>query len=159
MRGIFCGCNARNNEEYRKVIRNRMKAMIALIIIGIITMIVGFGTKAYLKTSINEHMLGVYSGVGAGLFVAGVILWIKNILLLNDENKLKESRLSNTDERIQEIGNKSIRTAAYVMLVVMYAAALIGGLFNQVLFQVLICIIFIFILSYMIAFKYYSKRM
>lgn len=159
MNGIFCGCKAKNNEEYRKVIKNRMKALMGLIIIGIITMTVGFGAESFFKTSINEHMLGVYSGVGVGLFVGGIILWIKNKFLLNDDNKLKESRLSNTDERIQEIGNKSIRIAALIMLIVMYATALIGGLFYQILFQVLILIIFMFIIAYVIAFKYYSKKM
>jgi uncharacterized membrane protein len=159
MKGIFCGCKARNNEEYRKVIKNRMKALIGLIIIGIITMAVGFGAESFIKTSINEHMLGVYSGVGVGLFVGGIILWIKNKLILNDDNKLKESRLSNTDERIQEIGNKSIRVAAFIMIIVMYVAALIGGLFYQILFQALILIIFAFIITYLIAFKYYSKKM
>ena len=48
MKGILCGTTVKTNKEYKKVIRNRMKLM-----------------------------LGVYSGMGAGLFVAGIILWLK----------------------------------------------------------------------------------
>ena len=83
MRGILCGSTAKTNEEYKKILKKRMRIMVAIVIIGIITAAVGFGAEFYLKTSINEHMLGVYSGVGTGLSVSGIILWIKNRLLLN----------------------------------------------------------------------------
>lgn len=159
MKGILCGTTARTNEEYKKVIKNRMKLMVAIIIIGIITATAGFFAEFYLEVPINEHMLGVYSGIGAGLFAAGIILWIKNRLLLNNDEKLKESRLSNTDERIQEIGNKAFRTATYVMLVALYASALIGGLFYPVLVEALMFIVCTFLLGYMIAFKYYNNKM
>lgn len=159
MKGILCGTTAKTNEEYKKVIKNRMKLMVAIIIIGIITATVGFGGEFYLEVPINDHMLGVYSGMGVGLFVAGIILWIKNRLLLNNDEKLKESRLSNTDERIQEIGNKAFRAATYVMLVALYATALIGGLFYPVLVKALVFIVWTFFLAYMIAFKYYNNKM
>jgi hypothetical protein len=159
MRGILCGTTVKTNEEYKKVIRKRMKSMIAISIIGIITATVGFGSEFYFKIAINEQMLGVYSGMGTGLFVAGIILWIKNKLLLNNDEKLKESRLSNTDERIQEIGNKAFRVATYALLVALYAAALIGGLLYPVLVKCLLLLVCTFLLTYVIAFKYYNKKM
>lgn len=159
MKGILCGTTAKTNEEYKKVIKSRMKIMVVIIIIGIITSTIGFGAEFYLKVSTNEMMMGVYSGLGVGLFVAGTILLIKNRMLLNDEEKLKASRLNNTDERIQEISNKAFRIAALVMIVALYATALIGGIFYQVLIQVLLFIVCIFLLSYVIAFKYYNNKM
>ncbi|MBL4934317.1 hypothetical protein JK636_00945 [Clostridium sp. YIM B02515] len=159
MKEIFCTTTAKTNDEYREVIKKRMRTMVLLIIIGFITALVGFGAESYLKLSINEHMLGVYTGVGTGLFVGGIILWIKNKLLLGNEDKLKESRLSNTDERIQEIGNRALRTATYVIIIVIYAIALIGGLFNQILFQAFMFVIFTFIIAYAIAYKYYNGKM
>jgi len=159
MKGILCGSTAKTNEEYRKVIKSRMKIMAVIIIIGIITAAIGFGAEFYLKVSINEHMMGVYSGIGVGIFVAGTILLIKNRLLLKNDEKLKESRLNNTDERIQEIGNRAFRTASYIMLLSLYVTALIGGLFYQVLVEVLLFIVCTFLLSYVIAFKYYNNKM
>lgn len=159
MKGILCGTTAKTNEEYKKVIKNRMKMMVALIFIGIITAIVGFVAEFYFKVPINDTMLGVYSGIGTGLFAAGIILWVKNRLLLNNEEKLKISRLNNSDERNQEIGNKAFLAATYVMLVVLYATALIGGLFYPVLVKILLFIACTFSLTYMIAFKYYNNKM
>lgn len=159
MRGILCGSKAKTNEEYRKVLKSRMKIMVGIVIIGIITATVGFGAEYYWEVPINDQMLGVYSGIGTGLFVAGVGLWIKNRLLLNNDEKLKESRLNNTDERIQEIVNKAFRIAAYTMLVSLYATALIGGLFYPILVKVLMFIVCTFLLAYTIAFKYYNSKM
>lgn len=159
MRGILCRGTARTNEEYIKVIKNPMKIMIAIIVIGILTAVVGFGSEFYLKTPISTHMLGVYSGVGIGLFIIGTILWIKNKRLLNNDEKLNESRLNNTDERIQEIGHKAFRVASYVMLIALYSTALIGGLFYPVLVEALMFISCTFLVAYLIAFKYYNSKM
>lgn len=159
MNGILCKTIAKNNEEYKVVIKNRIKIMMAMTIIGIITAAVGFGAEFYFKAGINEHMLGVYSGVGTGLFAAGIILWIKNKRLLGNDEKLKERRLANTDERNIEIGNKAFRVAAGVMLVALYATGLIGGLFYHVLVEAFLFIVCIFLIAYLIAYIYYNKKM
>jgi uncharacterized membrane protein len=159
MRGILCVSNVKTNEEYKKVIKTRMKIMAGIIFLGIITAGIGFSAEFYFNAPMNEHMLGVYSGLGVGLFIAGTILLIKNRLLLKDDKKLKESRLSNTDERIQEISNKAFKVASYAMVIALYLIALIGGLFYPVLAEVLLAIVCIFLLAYMAAFKYYNNRM
>jgi hypothetical protein len=159
MNGLFCWTNAKNNEEYKKVIRFRMNIMVILGIIGIATFAVALLAEYKWKVSVSEHMLGVYSGAGTGLFAAAVALWIKNKLLLKNEEKLKESRLNNTDERIREISSKAFRTAAAILLIALYAFALIGGIFYPVLVQVLLSIACIFLVSYVIAFKIYEKKM
>ena len=159
MSGFLCQTTAKTNEEYKIVIKKRIKRMVIMTVIGFITAAVGFGAEIYLKTSINEHMLGVYSGVGTGLFAGGIILWIKNRRLLGNEEKLKASRLANTDERNRAIGNKAFRVAAGVMLVAVYATGLIGGLFYQVLVIAFLFIVCIFVIAYLIAFIYYNKKM
>lgn len=159
MKGLFCGCSANSNEEYKKVIKTRMKIMILLFVIGNITLAVALLAKNIWTVSINEHMLGVYSGVGVGLMAASVILWIKNKLILADEEKLKKSRLSNTDERIQEISNKALRVGTIVLLIALYALGLIGGLFYPVLVKILLSMVFVFLIAYLIAYKIYEKRM
>lgn len=159
MRGILCSSTVRTNEEYREVVKSRIKIMAVLIVVGIITAAVGFSVEFYFHVPINEHMLGVYSGVGVGLFVVGTMLLIKNRLLLNNDEKLKESRLNYTDERNQEISDKAFRTASYTMLIAMYAVALIGGLFYPILAEILLFVVCIFLLTYIISFKYYNNKM
>jgi len=159
MRGILCVSNVRTNEEYRKVIKVRMRIMLLLVVMGIISATIGLGAELYIETPINSHMLGVYSGMGVGLIISGTVLWIKHRLLLNNEDKLKESRVSYTDERIKEIGNKAFRVASYAMLVAVYVMALVGGLYNIIIFQVLMVIPFVFILVYAISYKYYNSKM
>lgn len=159
MRGILCGTTAKNNEEYRLVVQNRMKLMAAMMFIGILTSGIALAAEEYLNTSINEHMIGVYTGVGAGLFVGGLILFIKHILLLNNEDKLKESRLMNSDERIQTIEGKAFRSATYVMITIIYIVGLIGGFYYPVLSTALAIIIVFFCAAYFISYQIYSRKM
>lgn len=159
MKGFLCATTAITNEEFREVVKSRMRIMVILMIIGIITAAIGFTAEFYWKASISDHVLGIYSGIGVGLFICGAALWVKNKLLLGNDIKLKESRLSNTDERIQEIGNKAFRIASYVMIVTLYVTALIGGIFYPILFQVPMFIVSCFLITYVISFKYYNRKM
>ena len=159
MKSIFCKTIAKNNEEYKNIIKNRMKVMVILMVIGIITALAGIIGEFYLKTPVSDKVLGVYNGLGSGLFAASLVLWIKNKTLLKNEEKLKESRLNNTDERNLEISRKALNIAAYVMLASVYIIGLIGGIFYPILFKVLSLIVCIFLLTYVIAYKYYNKKM
>ena len=159
MKGFFCGTTATTNEEYKTVIKRRMNIMLVIMLIGIVTLIVALMAAFNKTTVISEEMISMYAGVGSGLIAAGIALWIKNKRLLGNEEKLKESRLINTDERIREISSKAFRVAAVVMLVVSYGVALIGGLFYPVLTQALMFIICLFVLAYTLAYKVFEKKM
>jgi uncharacterized membrane protein len=159
MRGLLWGSTAKTNEEYKKVVKRRIKLMTALVIVGIITALFGLLAEFNFDLPINDQMLGVYTGVGTDLSLVGALLLFKNRILLNNDTKLKESRLNNTDERILEIGNKALRTATFVMIGTSYVGALIGGLFYPMLVKVLLFVVCIFVLTYAIAFKYYNNRM
>ncbi|MGF7144582.1 hypothetical protein HNQ56_003013 [Anaerotaenia torta] len=159
MRGLLCGTTARTNEEYKKVVKVRMTRLLGVSVLGAFTLILSLLAEFYWKVDIDERMLGVYAGMGSGLIVVGVVLWIKNRIILGDEEKLKESRLSNADERIKEISNKAYMTATAILLIAMYGIALIGGLFYPVMIQILIILVGIFALAYFIAYRVYDKKM
>lgn len=159
MRGPLCGCKANNNEEYRKVIEKRMRLIALLFVIGSITLIVGLLAKYVWLVKIEDKILGFYTGVGFGLVFAAVILWIKNKIILADEEKLKKSRLMNTDERINEINNNAFKAASIALLVALYAIGLIGGMFNPILAEVLFILVCVFLLTYVISYKIYGKTM
>ena len=87
------------------------------------------------------------------------VLFVRNLMLLRDEEKLKKSRLENADERLEQIGGKASQTALKVLLLAGGAAALIGGIYEPVLVRVLLFGLDLFVFSYLIAFAYYKKRM
>ena len=159
MMGLFCASKAKNNEEYKKVIKARMNVMVLIFVIGLITLVVSLLAEKAWAVKISEQMLGVYCGVGTGLLVVSVILWIKNKLILGNETKLKESRLNNTDERLKEINNRAFRIATIFLLIALYAAGLIGGLFYPILVQVLLTLVCVFLVAYVVSYKIYEKRM
>lgn len=158
MLGIFCGNECGTNEEYKRFIKRRMIYFIGTIILGAITLIVTFLGNKIFSGSISEKMLGVYTGFGSGLIIAGTILLIKNRLLLKNEEKLRKSRIENTDERNKEISLKATRVALGVMLVIMYLVALIGGLWYPELTKILLTLVGVFLLAYLIAYKVISKK-
>jgi hypothetical protein len=136
-----------------------MYRFLCLGLVGAITFVTALLAEFYWKLDVKEQMLGVYTGAGAGILGASVLLWIKNKRLLGNEEKLKASRISNADERIKEISNKAFKMAAVIMLIAMYATALIGGLFYPVLVELLLAIVSIFVFAYLVSYFVYSKRM
>jgi len=159
MLGLFCSSKANNNEEYRKVIRIRMNRMILILIVGVITLVFALMAIYVWKITGKDQTLGVYMGLGSGLIFGAGCFLIKYNLILKNEEKLKIDRLNNTDERIQEISNKSYKIATMILLVGLYAVGLIGGIFYPVLQQVLLFLICLFLLGYMVSYKIYERRM
>lgn len=159
MRGIFCHTTATTNEEFRKVLQKRNICSIATIVVGLAASVTAFLASEKGITALSDHILGVYCGVGCGLAAAALILLIKNLRILKDENKLKKSRLEQYDERLQEINQKAINMAAMVMIFFAFAGGLIGGIFYPVLIKALLIIVYVFLFSYLIAYAVYKKSM
>lgn len=158
MKGLFCGSKARTNDEYKSVIKSRMNIFIILFVIGSITL----GVTSYLNFNDlikDDHILGIYSGAGTGLIAISILLWVKNKLLLKNESKLKESRINNSDERIQEISNKALKIATIALLIALYAIGFIGGLYNPILFTVLSSSVAVFLVTYVISYKMLERKM
>ena len=159
IRGLFCGTKAVNNEEYRKVLKRRNLWMAALSLTGIAIGLTAFSAFENGNTVLPEYMLGVYCGFGTGLAMAGIFLIIRNCMLMQNEEKLKQSRLENSDERLQEIGNKAALTAIKVLLLAVTAGGMIGGIFHQILIKGVLFVLNVFIFSYIVSFAYFKRRM
>jgi hypothetical protein len=159
MSGFFNNAAANTNEEYKKVVKKKMNAMITLAVIGILTIGVAIITQVNHWITVKEEMLNYYVCFGSGLLGCSIALWIKNSRMLVNEEKLKRSRIANSDERIREISSRAYRMATVVLLVVMYAIALFGGLFIPIIAKVLMCLISFFILAYLVFYKIYEKNM
>ena len=158
----FCfmsATKATNNEEYRKQIQIKNKYMWGLILLGLITAAVAYYMEFSGRVKVDDYMLGVYCGLGIGLFACGIALLIRNKRLLKDEAKLKEARLQATDERNVEIGMRAQKVATIVLIVAMYLVFLIGGLYEPILSKIMSCLICLFIVAYAIAWRVLNHRM
>lgn len=159
MNGLFFETNAATNEDYKKVIKSRMRTMVLLFILGIITLGVSLYVKSLPYPSLNEHMTFAYMGVGTGLTAAAAVLWIRYRLMIKNDAALKKNRLADTDERNLEISRKAFQTATVVLLVACYAAGLIGGFFYPILFRLAAVLAAVFLLSYFAALQIFRRKM
>ena len=106
MRGIFCQTTATTNEEYRKELKDRNGWLLFMAIGGAGEAAAAALAESGGTLSIPDYMLGVYCGTGAGIMVAAIVLYIRNLFLLKDEEKLKKSRLEIMTREIRKLGIK-----------------------------------------------------
>lgn len=159
MRGFFCGTTAKTNEEYKKVVKKRMWLMGSLILVGIILALTAYVAFHSGVSAISDHTLGIYSGAGSGMSAAGVFFLIRDFLLLKNEAKLKQQRLEQSDERLTQIRDLALKPALFTMLATLITACLIGSIFYPVLIYILLITIWPFLIVYVIATRYYSRKM
>lgn len=159
MIGLFCAGNARNDEEYKNSVRKKQRYLILLFIAGAAALAVSLLADGYWEVNINEHMISTYAGVGSGVMAAALVLWIRFQRILKNPEKLKAMRLSNTDERNKEIGGKAYRFASTVLLIGLYGICLIGGLWYPILIKVVGILMWIFLITYIISYKVFERKM
>lgn len=157
MLGIFCGMEVTSDEAYKRYVKRRIRAFAGLIAAGIITALVAAAAEYAWTVNISDMMLGVYTGIGAGLTVSGIVLMIKNILLLKDEKKLRQARISVSDERNIQISTRAAKAAIAVLIVAMYFTILIGGLWYPILAKIVSFLLMLFLFSYIVAYRVISR--
>lgn len=158
MLGIFCVTKVTSDEEYRNYAGRRCFVYAGLALIGVITAAIAIAAEYLWTVEISDMMLGVYTGVGTGLTVAGIILTIKNMLLIKDEKKLRQARIADSDERNIQISMLATKATLAVLLVGMYFAILLGGLWYPILTKILAFLLVLFMFSYMVAYRIISRK-
>ncbi len=160
MNAFWSGCcKAKNNEEYRKVLKKRLLSVGIMITGGLVAAVLGFVILWKELLGIPEHQAGVLCGFGIGLIIGSVSLFIRIKTTLASEEKIKESRLRETDERELAVNSKALRMTAYIILVCLYLCMLIGGLFEPMITYICCLLIGIFLISYTVLKKYYQRKM
>ena len=59
---LFSGSKATNNEEFRKQLQAKNKALLGLILLGIISAAAAYYMEFWGKMKVDDYMLGVYCG-------------------------------------------------------------------------------------------------
>ena len=160
MRSLFCPvCRAKNNEEYREVLRKRRFRFFLFILAGLVTEAVVLYVHFCTEIAVSDYHLGFLVGLGAGLAFGGLVGILKICRHLKDEEKLKELRLKETDERELEMGSLALRGTARILLGVLYVLLVLGGILAN---NMLLCLgwglIIIYLLSFVLLRKYYESK-
>lgn len=158
MLGIFCARKVSSNEDYRKYARRCCFAYAGLALAGMITAAIALAAEYLWEVAVSDMMLGVYTGVGTGLIVGGLILLFKNLYLLKNEKKLRQARIAGSDERNIQISALATKAALAVLLVGIYFAILVGGLWYPILAKALMFLVVLFMFSYVVAYKVISMK-
>lgn len=155
------GCGAvHTDEDYLKVLRRQQRLFIGMMILGIITFAVAALAEVLSwDISLNSHSLGFYSGVGTGLTLGSAIFLLRLRKAMKDPKALREARIKATDERTLDISRRSLAAAGYALLIAVYLACLIGGLFYPELLMVLAGLACVFLTTYVISYFIYNKLM
>ncbi len=153
------GSNAKNNEEYRKVVKTKIKLACLIILLGILSLIGMQIINNNDSITMSDYMKGFYTGASSGLIMAGIMLLIKYICIIKNETKLKEARLNAFDERIVAIQGKTLKCSAITMLITAYIMGFVGGIFAPELTVMLLLLVVVFFFTYIIAYKIYEQKM
>lgn len=161
MRGLFCQmCHAKNNEEYRAVLKKRQIRLMLLVLTGMATIGISLAAHFFWEAAVSEYRLGFLLGVGTGLILGAVIGLAQLRRKLTDEERLKEARLKETDEREIAVNNRALQTTAKILLAALYGMMVLGGLFDwREVVDMCLLLVGIFLLGYTGFREYYGKRM
>lgn len=150
---------ANTNEEYRAVVEKRIRFFGLLILAGILTGAAAIINEYFTLFPADSWINGLYSGIGTGFVVAGLIKIMQLKKLLKDDSRLKEARLNSQDERNQLIAAKSIQAAADFVLIISYAAMIITSFYSRIVFYCFWFVAMLFMFSYLFFTKYYSRKL
>lgn len=160
MKGLFCdGMKAKNNEEYRLILKKRQKRMWGLFALGLLTAALGAALGLLMKEQTGVRQTAFVLGLGTGLSLGSVIEVWRLQRTMRSEELLKKGRLKEVDEREIEVRSRALQATAKVMLAIIYLLLVIGGLFFEELVGVCTLLAVIFLCSYYLFQKYYGKRL
>lgn len=157
MKGLFCSeCKARNNEEFRQVLKKRARNLWILCGIGICTAAAGF-VAGYFWVDILPHQIGLVAGIGTGLVVGSIVALLRINGYLRDEEKIKKERLRETDERELEISSKALKATAKLLLIALYMVMIVSSMFYEPCVVICSLLIVIFFIGYLAFRRYYEN--
>ncbi len=151
--------NVKTNDDFRKIIGRKSNIMKLLIFCGFVTILVTWIAAMAGLLDSDSFFCGLYVGLGCGLILAGTIKVLQMRKLLRNEELLKKERIKFTDERNRAITAKAVQTSIFIILVLSYAAMLIGVFYSKIIFYCYWSMIIAFFLVYLACIKYYNHKM
>ena len=153
-------CKAKNNEEYRAVLKKRQVVLCLYILAGVATESLVLFLNFCTDMIFAEYRLGYLLGLGAGLIFGGAVGLVRIRRRMASEEKLKEFRLKETDERELEVDSLAYRATARLLLVALYVLLIAAGMFErEELMYVCFGLVALFLSGYAAFRKYYGTKL
>lgn len=150
---------AKTDEEYRGILKGRIRLWILLGLVGMITLMVGIISGLGAVGHQSSFLSGLYTGIGFAFLAISIARIIRTKKILKDDSKIRQMRLKAQDERTILISQKALSMAAVVLLVAMYIGMLVMGFINLTVFWILWSMIMCFMAAYLLARVYYEKKL
>ena len=148
------------DQEYLLVLRRQQRFYYGMLIVGILTMTIACMAEIFQwDTALTSYQYGFYSGAGGGLIGGAVVFLLRVRRTMKNPEKLRKARIAATDERTLDISRRALAAAGYVLLLALYLACMIGGLFYPELLIILAGLACIFLVTYVISYFIYNKLM
>lgn len=147
------------DKQYTEVLKKRKLLYYIILFLGAITIACSFIFSSKQFNYLSESKSSLYAGMGSGIMAISIIFIIRLNKILKNEILIKQKRVEEQDERIQMILQKSSTTASEILMILMYIALMISGIFNMVVFYTLYVFVGIYIVTYAISYLYYKKTL
>ncbi|MBO0450898.1 DUF6442 family protein [Candidatus Enterococcus murrayae] len=147
------------DREYQEKLKKKNRFyLIAIIFMLTCSGILLIGVNNY-DLKINAHAIGFLMGMFMTSSVILTIYIFRNRRIMEDLDKLKRYRIIHTDERNIEIISRALYITTYVMLFVFVLLAMIGSFVSRPLMYTASGLIYVFLISYLICYFYFRKKL
>ncbi len=138
-------------KKYQNALRMRLVASIALLILGLVTVAIGFiiGSPTRIEAlnalgiavrTLSGSSADFYQGFGIGIMAAALILIGRALFVMQNSKARAKEELENRDERNQFILLRSAAMTYSISLFILIFAIVIAGAFNATVMVTLACV-------------------
>ncbi|MGO3115815.1 hypothetical protein [Enterococcus pseudoavium] len=146
-----------DREYYEKLRKLNRLYLASLLFIIVCLIILAIGIK---KQQIpHERTRGFLTGFFVSMSTAIAVVLFRNKRIMNNPAKLKQERIKKTDERNIQIISKTFCVTSYVLIFTLAILSVIGSFISQVMMMMAAGLIYVFLISFLICYFYFGKKL
>lgn len=130
--------------DFERRCRNRITLGFLMAALGAVTLllpvIAGYLPVLYLEPGWRDLVPTFYTGLGAGLLIAGLLTALKNRRYLKDPALKKTREIYETDERNRMLGLRCWAYAGYTMFLALYIGVIVSGFISLTAMKILFAV-------------------
>lgn len=152
------GKKARTDEEYKVVLKAKIKLYISMSLVGVITLVVAMLSIKGSTGHQSDFLSGVYTGTGSAILAVSIVRIIRTRGIVKNAAKIREKRLEAHDERNILVAQKAHFLSGSVVFILAYIGILSAGFFSMAVFWTLWAFVVIYLVLFLLIKIYYNKK-
>lgn len=129
--------------EFIGVLRRRLALAVLAALMGAAAIVLGVLLSGRVTGHFPMFVAGFYSGTGAAVAGIGIFAIVQTLAALRNPVKRKKEETDYYDERNRFIRDKGNAVTGTVMLYLLYAAVIVSGWFDSVVFFTLLGVLLV----------------